>query len=117
MPVDAVPRRRGLSECRVGTGTVTTRADTALSVARMLRIVRNAGVRDREHQRRAFAQVRDTFAVERLLAGVPLETVSLVLGHSSASLVRRRHRRRPISRAEHAIGSPDTTRAVAHRAT
>ncbi len=30
---------------------------------------------------RAFASVRDTFAVELLLAGVPIDQVSMLLGH------------------------------------
>ena len=35
---------------------------------------------------------RDTFAVELLLAGVPLETVSILLGHSSVKITERHYR-------------------------
>lgn len=35
---------------------------------------------------------RDTFAVELLLAGVPLETVSLLLGHSSVKVTERHYK-------------------------
>jgi hypothetical protein len=34
---------------------------------------------------------RDTFAVELLLAGVPLDQVSLLLGHSSVKITERHH--------------------------
>jgi integrase len=35
---------------------------------------------------------RDTFAVELLLAGVPLETVSLLLGHSSVKVTEKHYK-------------------------
>ena len=35
---------------------------------------------------------RDTFAVELLLAGTPLETVSILLGHSSIRVTERHYR-------------------------
>ena len=35
---------------------------------------------------------RDTFAVELLLAGVPLETLSILLGHSSVKITERHYR-------------------------
>jgi integrase/recombinase XerD len=35
---------------------------------------------------------RDTFAVELLLAGVPLETVSILLGHSSVKITERHYK-------------------------
>lgn len=35
---------------------------------------------------------RDTFAVELLLAGVPLETVSLLLGHSSVKITEKHYK-------------------------
>jgi integrase/recombinase XerD len=35
---------------------------------------------------------RDTFAVELLLAGVPLETVSILLGHSSVKITEKHYK-------------------------
>jgi len=35
--------------------------------------------------------LRDTFAVEMLLAGVPLEQVSLLLGHKSAKITEKHY--------------------------
>ena len=35
--------------------------------------------------------LRDTFAVEMLLAGVPLEQVSILLGHSSVKITQKHY--------------------------
>src|SRR5262249_42961268 len=49
-------------------------------------------VRAGQDRRRPFARFRDTFAVELLQAGVPLETVSMLLGHSSVKITEKHYK-------------------------
>ena len=52
----------------------------------LAKVYKTAGVLDAHAHR-----FRDTFAVELLLAGVPLERVSVLLGHSSLKITERHY--------------------------
>ena len=53
---------------------------------KLTRVFEAAGVKDGHSNR-----LRDTFAVELLQSGVPLERVSILLGHSSIKVTQRHY--------------------------
>jgi integrase len=77
-----------------GTGRVENNSETWRR--RIKRVFRFAGIKHGDPHR-----FRDTFAVELLLAGVPLERVSVLLGHSSVKVTERHYAPWVRARQEH----------------
>jgi len=82
--LETMPRESQVYFFWSGNGSLKTVCETWRQ--RLAWVFREAGIRDGRPHR-----FRDTFAVELLLAGVPIERVSMLLGHSSIRVTERHY--------------------------
>ncbi len=82
--LEALPAKSALHFFWTGNGK--PKHATTYWQVRLKKLFRNAGIPDGHAHR-----FRDTFAVENLLAGVPLERVSVLLDHSSIRITERHY--------------------------
>jgi integrase/recombinase XerD len=100
--LEAVPRVSDVYWFRTGEGTIeTSRKKWSESLAALFK---DAGVKDGHAHR-----FRDTFAVELLKAGTPIERVSIFLGHASVRITEKHYN--PWNRARQEQAEADVTRS------